>query len=166
MAVPRTYGLILRLCLATPVSSILIRDAVEADAAAVARLLGEMGYASAPEAATAHIARFRDDPASRLQVAVDPVAGVVGLVATHLVPRLDDDAFTCRITDLVVSTTHRRRGVATQMLAAAESEARRAGVPRLDLTSGEWRAEAHAFYLSHGFTTRARGFTLRLTEPA
>ena len=125
-----------------------------------------MGYASTREAAIAHIARFRDDPNSRLQVAVDSVAGVVGLVATHLVPRLDDDAFTCRITDLVVSTTHRRRGIATQLLAAAESEARRAGVPRLDLTSGDWRADAHALYLSHGFTARARGFTRRLTELA
>ena len=42
-----------------------------------------------------HIARFADDPASRLQVA-ERDEGLVGLVGTHIVPRLDDDGFTCR----------------------------------------------------------------------
>jgi GNAT superfamily N-acetyltransferase len=87
---------------------------------------------------------------------------VVGLVATHIVPRLDDDALTCRITDIVVSGAHRRSGVGSALMAAAEQEARRAGAPRLDLSSGEWRADAHAFYARHGFETRARSFTKRL----
>jgi GNAT superfamily N-acetyltransferase len=92
--------------------------------------------------------------------------GVVGLVATHIVPRLDDDACTCRITDIVVSAAHRRSGIGSALVAAAEAEARKAGAPRLDLSSGEWRADAHAFYASHGFETRARAFTKRLSaEP-
>lgn len=113
------------------------------------------------EAAAAHIARFADDPASRLQVA-ERDEGLVGLVGTHIVPRLDDDGFTCRITDIVVTAAHRRRGIGSALMTAAEQEARKAGAPRLDLSSGEWRADAHAFYTRHGFETRARAFTKRL----
>jgi len=91
---------------------------------------------------------------------------VVGLVATQLVPRLDREGWSCRITDLVVGAAHRRSGVATALVGAAEEEARRRGALRLDLSSGEWRADAHAFYARLGFETRARAFTRRLTSPA
>jgi GNAT superfamily N-acetyltransferase len=145
---------------------VIVRDATAGDAGTVARLLAEMGYPASAEAATAHIARFAGDHASRLQVAELSAEGVVGLVATHIVPRLDDDTLTCRITDIVVSAVHRRSGIGSALLAAAEQEARRAGAPRLDLSSGEWRADAHAFYARHGFDSRARAFTKRLpSEP-
>jgi GNAT superfamily N-acetyltransferase len=74
------------------------------------------------------------DAASRLQVADLSAGVVVGLVATHIVPRLDDDALANRITDVVVSAVHRRSGIGSALMAAAEQEARRAGAPRLDLS--------------------------------
>ena len=138
-----------------------IRDAAEADAEAVAALLADLGYPTSPAAASARIALFLDDPASRLLVA-DSDHRVVGLIAVHLVPRLDDDELTCRITDLVVAAAHRRRGVGSALIAAAEEEARRTGAPRLDLSSGEWREDAAAFYARLGFAARSRGFTKRL----
>jgi GNAT superfamily N-acetyltransferase len=141
---------------------IILRDASASDAAAVARLLGDLGYPTSAEAAAAHVERFASDRASRLQVADLTAERVVGLVATHIVPRLDDDALTCRITDIVVSAAHRRSGIGSALMAAAEQEARRAGAPRLDLSSADWRADAHAFYTRHGFETRARSFTRRL----
>src|SRR3954449_161207 len=109
---------------------VAIRDATPADAAAVADLLAEVSFQTSAEAAAAHVARFADDHASRLQVAVtgdDEVA--VGLVATHIVPRLDDDALSCGITDLVVSGAHRRSGIGSALMAAAEEHARAAGAP-------------------------------------
>jgi GNAT superfamily N-acetyltransferase len=139
------------------------RDASEDDADAVARLLAELGYPTAARAAVAHITRFTDDPASRLQVAEDEKEGIVGLLRTHIVPRLDDDAVSCRITDLVVFPIHRRAGVGSILIAVAEQEASKAGAPRLDLSSGEWRADALEFYASQGFETHARAFTRRLS---
>ncbi len=139
-----------------------VRDTDAGDAPAIARLLGELGYPASATAMGARIERFARDPASRLQVADLRAAGVVGLVGTHIVPRLDADACTCRITDIVVLAAHRRSGIGSALLAAAEREARRAGAPRLDLSSGDWRPDAHAFYASHGFETRARSFTKRL----
>lgn len=139
-----------------------VRDATQRDADAIARLVGELGHPTSAEAAAAQIARFARDPASRLQVAEGKGEGLVGLVATHITPRLDDDGFACRITDVVVAAAHRRRGIGSTLIAAAEREARRAGAPRLDLSSGDWRSDAHAFYTRHGFETCARSFTKRL----
>ena len=140
---------------------ITIRDATEADARAVAALLADIGHPASPAAASAHIARFTGDPASRLQVA-QAAGELVGLVATHIVPRLDDDRCSCRVTDIVVAADHRRSGIGSALLAAAEDEARRRGAPRLDLASGSWRTAAHAFYSSRGFERRSDAFTKRL----
>ena len=138
-----------------------IRDATPADADAVAGLLGELGYPCSASAAEDQLRRFTAQPRSRVQLA--EVAGrVVGLVATHVVPRLDGDGPSCRITDLVVSQATRRSGIGTALVAAAEREARRQAAPRLDLSSGEWRADAHAFYDRLGFDAVSRGFTKRL----
>jgi GNAT superfamily N-acetyltransferase len=43
-------------------------------------------------------------------------------------------------------------------MARAEGEARARGALRLDLSSGEWRDDAHAFYERVGFRRRAAAF--------
>lgn len=141
-----------------------VRDAQPGDAAAIAGLLTELGYPASEEAASAHVARFSADPASRLLVALDERQRVAGLMATHIVPRLDDDAYTVRITDIVVAEVDHRQGIGTALLRTAEDSAVAAGITRLDLTSGDWRDNAHAFYTAQGFTSVARGFTKRLGQ--
>jgi GNAT superfamily N-acetyltransferase len=143
---------------------VTVRTVRPTDAEAVASLLTEMGYATSTEAAEGHIDRFARGSTSGLQVA-ELGPEVVGLVATHLVPRMDDDAWSCRITDLVVSNAHRRSGIGSALLSAAEDHARSHGARRLDLSSGDWRQEAHAFYTNTGFMSHSRGFTKRLVEP-
>jgi GNAT superfamily N-acetyltransferase len=138
-----------------------VRDAVEEDARGISVLLGDMGYPTTSEAAASLVQRFLKHLGSRLQIADGP-DGPVGLIATQTVPRLDADVLSCRITDLVVSARHRRLGIGAALLAAAEREARRAGACRLDLSSGDWRAEAYSFYAAMGFETSARAFTKRL----
>lgn len=142
---------------------LIVREARLEDADCVSTLLRELGYPSASEAIEGHIERFLEDPASRLAVA-ESVDGLVGLVATHIVPRLDEDELTCRITDIVVMPSQRRRGVATDLLEAAVRHANAAGAPRLDLSSGDWRKDAHGFYHANGFESRSRGFTRRLAD--
>jgi GNAT superfamily N-acetyltransferase len=87
---------------------------------------------------------------------------VAGLIATHVVPRIEDDAPSCRIIGIVVAKRHRRAGVATALMAAAEAEARAHGARRLDLSSGDHRADAHAFYERAGFERRAQAFIKHL----
>jgi ribosomal protein S18 acetylase RimI-like enzyme len=81
----------------------------------VAALLGELGYPGTPELAARNIQRFLEGTGSRLQVA-QGADGVVGLAATHVLPRLEDDQITCRITDIVVASAYRRSGVGTILL--------------------------------------------------
>jgi GNAT superfamily N-acetyltransferase len=146
--------------------SIRVRDAEADDALAVSRLLGVLGYpASVPEA-RAHIGRFERDPASRVQVALEAeVPDAVGLLATHLVPRLDRDLAVCRITELVVDPELRRRGIGVALPAAAESEAHRHGARRIELSSGERREDSHPFYLASGFERVGVGYLRLLGSP-
>jgi N-acetylglutamate synthase-like GNAT family acetyltransferase len=144
--------------------SLCVREAVPGDGAAVADLLTELGYAASSEVALQRLVAFDADPASRVQIA-EADGAVVGLVATHVVPRLDAELLSCRIVDLVVSEDHRRQGVGSALVAAAEVEARRCGCRRLDLSSGDWRDDAHAFYERLGFETSSRGFVRQLHRP-
>jgi GNAT superfamily N-acetyltransferase len=143
-----------------------IRDAEPGDAAAVSRLLDALGYPASPEQARAHVVRLGRDPASRLQVAVEGEPSVVvGLVATHMVPRLNPDLAICRVTELVVDPASRRRGIGDALLEAAEAEARRQGARRIELSSGEWREESHPFYLAQGFERVGVGYLRALDPP-
>ncbi len=108
-----------------------IRDATPADAAAIVGLLGDLGYPATEHEAAERLARFTADPASRLLVVEADGSGVVGLVATHAVPRFDGDALSCRITDIVVAEAHRRAASARGASAAAERQARAIRAPRL-----------------------------------
>lgn len=141
--------------------SLCVREGVAGDCHAVADLLTELGYPASSEFALQRLAAFDADPASRVQVA-EADGAIVGLVATHVVPRLDGELLSCRVVDIVVSQDHRRQGVGTALVAAAEVEARRRGCRRLDLSSGDWRDDAHAFYERLGFETSSRGFVRRL----
>jgi len=140
---------------------VVVRDARPDDAPDVASLLGELGYPATRTEGHEYVRHFQAMPYSRLQLAeVDQKA--VGLVATHVVPRLNADRRSCHITEIVVLQSHRRLGIASRVLAAAEEEARRHGAPRLDLSSADDRQDAHGFYRRCGFTTPARTFTKRL----
>jgi N-acetylglutamate synthase-like GNAT family acetyltransferase len=138
-----------------------LRDAADGDAPAIAALLSEMGYPVSAADAADLLAAFTADTRSRVQVA-ERDGEVVGLVATHVVPRLDSDRRSCRVVDLVVAERCRRSGIGAALLDAAEQEARRQHCARLDLSSGDWRPDAHAFYTRMGFESIARAFVKRL----
>lgn len=129
---------------------LLVRQAEPADAGFVASLLADLGYPVSSEFAAERLAHFESDPASLVQLA-EAEGTVIGLVATHVVPRLERELSSCRIVDLVVAANRR------------QAEARRHDCRRLDLASGEWRADAHAFYDQMGFQTRARSYVRRLS---
>jgi GNAT superfamily N-acetyltransferase len=141
---------------------LVVRPAAPADAGAIASLLSELGYPVSGEFAAQQLAEFAREPRSLVAVAVDG-GTVVGLVATHVVPRLDSDVRSCRIVDIVVAASRRRSGVGSALLAAAEAEARHQDCRRIDLSTGDWRGEAHQFYERMGFESRSRGYLKRLT---
>jgi ribosomal protein S18 acetylase RimI-like enzyme len=138
----------------------LIRPAAASDAAAVAGLLGELGYPTETGAAGE---RLRLALASEQDgVLVSELDGrVVGLAAYQLFALIYRSRPQCRITALVVHSAARRRGVARGLVEEIESLARDAGCDRLELTTRPDRPEALHFYTALGFTDRPA----RLVKP-
>ncbi|WP_232013975.1 GNAT family N-acetyltransferase [Glycomyces terrestris] len=139
----------------------LIRALRPADAAAVDALLAQLGYPQAGPAATAErIEAWTNDPSSAAYAAaVDPAPtgvpdGVAGLVAVHVCPYFERPGAWGRIVALVVSDTVRGNGIGTRLVEAAEAFALERGCVRIEVTSNDRRAGAHAFYRARGYTVQ------------
>ena len=129
-----------------------IRHARTTDAAAVGRLLHQLGYPGNDAAATAaRIRAWAGDPASAALVA-DVDGDLAGLVAVHICPFFERAGSWGRIVALVVADRARGRGIGGMLTAAAESFAESRGCIRMEVTSADHRQAAHGFYLGRGYT--------------
>lgn len=137
-----------------------VRPARADDAAAVAPLLTELGYATEPDALPRRLASF-DEADDALLLAVDgsAVVGVIGLHRFHVIHRPWPVAY---ITVLVIAPGARGTGVGRRLVEAGEAWARDRGCGRLTVTSAEARAGAHAFYERCGFPYTGRRFSKAL----
>jgi GNAT superfamily N-acetyltransferase len=128
----------------------LPRSATEQDAAAVAALLGELGYPTGEADARARIQEALADPAACVLV-VDDGSEAVGLLAARIAPYFPAGSKIFRVTALVVAGTRRGKGIGSALIARATEIAARHGCAAVELTTGEQRADAHAFYERLGF---------------
>jgi GNAT superfamily N-acetyltransferase len=128
-----------------------VRQAHGGDAEVIARLLGELGYPSAPDQVRERLHALSD--ADRVLLAGDGT----GLVALHRIPRLAEGGQFARVTALVVSEEQRGKGVARRLLEEAEHAARAWGCDLLEVSSGRRpeRDAAHAAYRAAGFADAA-----------
>jgi GNAT superfamily N-acetyltransferase len=144
-----------------------IRPAHPADAEAVTELLDQLGYPQDGAATTAaRIRSWAEEPASAAYVAeVD--GEVLGVVAVHLCPFFERAGSWGRIVALVVSDQARGRGIGGRLVAAAESFAADHGCARMEVTSSNYREDAHAFYQGRGYvdqTPRSSRFFRELAD--
>jgi len=128
-----------------------VRPATEADAASIARLMGELGYPSTPGQVRDRLARVAgdDDYAAFVALADGEVAGFLGMQRGW--PFEHDRPF-ARIVSLVVDARVRRRGLGARLVRLAEEWARERGAYVLMLTTNVRRHEAHRFYESMDFS--------------
>lgn len=131
----------------------MLRRPTPADAEAVADLLTELGH-PAGAGVDARIAAWNEDPVAELSVAVSGAGKVVGLVAVTTQPNFHRPEPLAVVVSLVVSSSARGTGVGRTLVDAAERFARERGCGSIQLSSGRWRPEAHAFYRRLGFTDR------------
>ena len=137
----------------------MIRDARRGDAAALAALASDLGYASTEAALGAALGSL--GPSERVIVAEEG-GRVLGFASAAVVPFFQDGSRRLRLTAIAVGAAHRRRGVARDLVAELERWGREHGCDLIEVTSAGHRSDAHAAYRALGFDETPRRFTRRL----
>src|SRR5919204_5957161 len=138
-----------------------IRDAVPADADAIATLLDQLGYPADAEAVDARLERLRivGD-----RVVVAEVDGrPVGFAHLQVAPAIERDRPAAKIGALVVDQAHRGSGIGRALVEAMETEARTRGCELLFLTTAARRKDAHVFYERVGLEETGKRFGKELS---
>lgn len=86
-----------------------------------------------------------------LLVALDE-DGIVGLASVYADILSIRYGPRCWLQDLVVTSSHRGRGIGSRLMEAATEWARERGCTHVELSSGDGRKDAHRFYLSQGMS--------------
>ena len=132
---------------------VVVRQASEADASGLARLL-ELFNGGSVDA----------DTAARRLVALEGIETVflafrdgtpVGLSSIRIPPNLSEDVPYAELTELFVLPEHRRQGIGSLLMAAAEELARSKKATSIILLTGFKNATAQSFYRQVGYTDYA-----------
>ena len=137
-----------------------VRDASAADAAALARLLGQLGYPTEQGAVAARLERLGIVGDHVVVAEVDEE--VVGLGHLQVTPTIEYDRPAAKIGALVVDESHRGEGLGRALVDALEQEARARGCVVLFLTTSARRTDAHEFYRRVGLEETGKRFTKSL----
>ncbi len=132
------------------ISAAEIRRAIDSDAPKVADLLGELGYSVHPSFILDRLRLLQTRPDACVLVA-EQAEAVIGVVTVHLFPLFHADVWTGRITALVVSAHHRRRGIGSLLLDAGEAFAWQQRCTHVEVTSGGTHEPAPQFYEDNGY---------------
>ena len=133
-----------------------VREALAADADAVARLLSQLGYPTASSDVPERLNRLSGGRSVVLVACRG--AEVVGVATAHVIAVLNRPRDVAWLTALVVDETVRGVGVGRRLIEAVEVFARAAGCERLSVTTYEHLTGAQAFYLRVGFEATGRRF--------
>lgn len=129
---------------------VTVRTFESADARSIAVLIRQLGYAADETFITSRLALLASSANDRIYVA-ECRARIVGLLSFHVFPLFHEPACLGRITALVVKEDSRGRGVGRALIEAAETFAWKVGCSRVEVTSGDSRSGAHAFYETVGY---------------
>ena len=139
-----------------------IRDAQPDDSAAIADLLGQLGYPTDAHAVEGRLQRLRI-VGDRVVVA-EADGTVAGLAHLQVGPTIEYDRPAAKLAALVVDESHRGGGIGRALVAAIEDEARLRGCVILYLTTSERRDDAHSFYERIGLERTGRRYSRALSQ--
>nr|CTQ92145.1 PhnO protein [Kibdelosporangium sp. MJ126-NF4] len=121
----------------------------------MAELMAELGHpGSEVESVRRRLQRWADYPDGTALVS-ERDGDIVGVIAVLTTPFLERDGNWGRIVALVTTESARGKGVGRELTTAAEEFARDRGCVRMEVTSANRRADAHAFYQRMGYANWA-----------
>ena len=141
--------------------TIEVRPAAPDDADGITASLAALGYGTPVSFVRENVAALARSADDAILVAEDPIEGVVGVVTLHVLPLFHQPGNLARVTALAVRAGHQGKGVGRALMEAAERWAWERGAVRIEITSGDHRREAHAFYKKAGYETDERRFIKR-----
>jgi ribosomal protein S18 acetylase RimI-like enzyme len=145
------------------INSMLIRHATLADASNIADLMGQLGYDPGTDLIARKLAELSRSADNAVFLAIDGER-VVGCLSAHAHELFHTPGRLGRITALVVDADARGLGVGRTLIDRATDYFRDRACIRIEVTSGDHRPDAHAFYRSVGFAEDERRFVKNL-EP-
>jgi GNAT superfamily N-acetyltransferase len=128
----------------------VVRPPQGADAAAIARLAGELGFPAGAEQMRARLEVLASLCEHWIGVAARPEGAPLGWIHVARCWTLQTGEFAL-ILGLVVAAEARRAGVGRALVAAAERWSRESGLERITVRSNVLRSESHQFYPSLGY---------------
>jgi GNAT superfamily N-acetyltransferase len=140
---------------------VVIREAVDEDAAVLAMLATELGYPADDASMRRRMERLAAQPPHRMVVAErgGRVVAFAGMTV-EWTPTSDDPI--ARLTALVVDQGERGRGTGAALVAAAEEWARGLGAKSIRLTTAAHREGAHRFYERIGYALTGLRYAKKL----
>jgi ribosomal protein S18 acetylase RimI-like enzyme len=140
---------------------IWIRPAERTDAAALAQLMGELGYPTRTSEMEMRLDAIFRDSGYRTFVAL--IGGTVcGMIGTCCIKSHEHNNVGGRIIALVVAEKQRGRGIGRALIQAAENDFVAQNVRRVALNTRLTREEAHQFYERLGYTKNGFRFVKEL----
>jgi GNAT superfamily N-acetyltransferase len=137
----------------------LARHATLVDAAEIAGCLSALGYGTTCSLVAERLASFANSSSDAVFVVADTDSvSLLGVISVHLLPLFHATGLLGRITSLAVNPSARGTGVGRALVSAAEQWAWSEGAQRMEVTSGDHRPAAHAFYQAVGYTLDERRF--------
>ena len=142
-----------------------VRHARLNDAAELAALACELGYKTTDVEMSARLETVLKD--ARYKTFVAEIGGkLCGMIGTVWHSSYLHNDLSGRIIALVVSNKMRRRGIARELVAAAEKDFLRRKITRVTLTTRFEREEAHRFYEKLGYARTGFRFGKNLRTAA
>jgi GNAT superfamily N-acetyltransferase len=137
-----------------------VRDGRAEESPALAGLLSQLGH-DVPPAWLGTWMGSMNRATDRVLVA-EEAGALVGVGVLHATPFIHEAGQRARLTALVVDRGARSRGLGGLLLDACEEVALQMGCSFLEVTTGDWRRDAHRFYERHGYGYVSRRYSKHL----
>ena len=131
-------------------AKIAIRRAHLADAGAIAKLGGQLGYPATEKELAERLAKLIRRPGEDVVLIAEASGETVGWLHVSVTPLLEVP-LSAEVNGLIVDEANRSQGAGAKLLEAAERWAADKGCKRILVRSNVIRERAHGFYLRHGY---------------